>query len=34
MKQVKITKYDKDPKHVGDEIVVEIQPTSGPKVPA
>ncbi|MDR1991548.1 MAG: hypothetical protein LBP70_02360 [Mycoplasmataceae bacterium] len=34
MKQVKITKYNKDPKRVGDEIVVEIQPTRGPKVPA
>ncbi|MDR1991225.1 MAG: hypothetical protein LBP70_00620 [Mycoplasmataceae bacterium] len=34
MKQVKITKYNKDPKRVGDEIVVEIQPTRWPKVPA
>ncbi|MDR1991406.1 MAG: hypothetical protein LBP70_01595 [Mycoplasmataceae bacterium] len=33
MKQVKITKYNKDPKRAGDEIVVEIQPTRGPKVP-
>ncbi|MDR1991370.1 MAG: hypothetical protein LBP70_01415 [Mycoplasmataceae bacterium] len=34
MKQVKITKYNKDPKRVGDEIVVEIQPSKGPKAPA